>query len=237
MVIIATTRLAHTPIKEIKVEGFKLDMIFLIASVVIGAILFFDGYDILDGFIFFGLFILYLVLAFYESRGEKKTPPKLRHASPWKGAVLFAAGGLGIFLAAEPFVLSLEELAVETGISAAVMAVILSPIAGEMPEKLSMMMLARKGEHGVSISVANVLGSKVLNNTLLLAVMVFAASFTSPVINPSGLLTFEVYWATVITMLALFLMYDRRLNRRDGLILMGLYATTIILQFIVLPFF
>ncbi|MFQ6134514.1 MAG: hypothetical protein ACE5KU_01700 [Nitrososphaerales archaeon] len=151
-----------------------------------------------------------------------------------KGAVLFGAGGLGIFLVAEPFVLSLEELAVGTGISAAVIAVILSPIAGEMPEKLSMMILARKGERGVSISVANVLGSKILNNTLLLAVMVFAASFTNPVINPTGLLTFEVYWATVITLLALFLMFDRRLTLRDGLILMALYATTIILQFIIL---
>ncbi|MFQ6134515.1 MAG: hypothetical protein ACE5KU_01705 [Nitrososphaerales archaeon] len=36
MVIIATTRLAQTPIREIKVEAFKLDMIFLIASAALG---------------------------------------------------------------------------------------------------------------------------------------------------------------------------------------------------------
>ena len=58
------------------------------------------------------------------------------------------------------------------------LAVIISPIAGEMPEKISMTLLARKRKRaGASITVANVLGSKILNNTRLLAVAVFGAMY------------------------------------------------------------
>ena len=84
-----------------------------------------------------------------------------------KAVLAFAAGTAGIFLGADPFIRSLEGFSIEVGISVIVLAVIISPIAGEMPEKISMMLLARKGAAGASIAVANVLGSKILNNTLL----------------------------------------------------------------------
>ncbi|MCZ6725492.1 MAG: hypothetical protein O6846_04620 [Thaumarchaeota archaeon] len=235
MVIVATTSLARVRLKEVKVDEFRLDMIFLVVSALVAVILFYDGYSLLDGVIFLAMFVAYLIFAFYEGKKEaKKIDNKEAHGSPGKGAALLAVGGAGLFIAALPFVLALEGVSAAIGVAPIVIALILSPIAGEMPEKLAIIILARKGERGVSIAVANVLGSKVLNNTLLLAVMIFAALYTvTPVIQPTGILPFTVAWAAVITIIAIFLMARRRrLVLRDAVILTSLYIGTIALQFL-----
>ena len=91
-----------------------------------------------------------------------------------KAILAFAAGTLGILVAAGPFIDSLQTFSEDIGVSTIVLAVIISPIAGEMPEKISMMILARKGAAGTAIAIANVLGSKILNNSLLLGVAIFS---------------------------------------------------------------
>src|SRR5918911_510744 len=50
MLLIATTRLSKAPMKGIPVGMFKLDKIFLLATAIISAALFINGYDFLDGF-------------------------------------------------------------------------------------------------------------------------------------------------------------------------------------------
>ena len=192
MLLIATTRLSKAPLKGVDVATFKLDKIFLLATTVISAALFIDGYNFIDGFIFAAMFGAYIVMALMEMRAEKKVVKKIKQEKHVgnhpdhkvvnieeslqekgpskemiKAVLAFSAGTAGIFLGAEPFIHSLQGFSVEVGISVIVLAVIISPIAGEMPEKISMMLLARKGAAGASIAVANVLGSKILNNTLL----------------------------------------------------------------------
>src|ERR687884_2204861 len=72
MLIIATTRLSKAPLRGVDVATFKLDKIFLLATAVISAVLFIDGYNFIDGFIFAALFGAYLVMALMEMRAEKK---------------------------------------------------------------------------------------------------------------------------------------------------------------------
>src|ERR671924_655548 len=68
MLLIATTRLSKAPEKGIDVSTFKLDKIFLLATAIISAALFINGYDFLDGFAFSAFFIVYIVMAFLEMR-------------------------------------------------------------------------------------------------------------------------------------------------------------------------
>lgn len=242
MILIATTRLSKKPVNEINVGGFKTDMIFLILTAIAGIAMFIDGYCITDGFIFFGFFLAYVAFAFHETRKSRKIEIEKRPftlISGGKAILFFIIGTIGTFLCAEPFIHSIEKFAGGIGVSAAVIAVILSPLAGEMPEKISVMMLAGRGERGVSISIANVLGSKVLNNTLLLSVMIFGATLYhgfGTVINPNGLLRFQVYWTGVLTILAVSLMFDRKLTLSDGISLAILYLASIGLQFVLLGF-
>jgi len=104
-----------------------------------------------------------------------------------------------------------------------------------MPEKISMILLARKGAHGASIAVANVLGSKILNNTLLLAVAVFTAiayqGFATKIPNTS-LLEDQMILVTVITIIALIPMFRNKLGLKSGIMLLILYGIGIAFQFV-----
>lgn len=245
MLIIATTRFSKAPQKFIDVKEFNLDKVFLVITAVVGALMFIDGFDLMDGLIFSGLFGVYLAFAFREMKKEKKTQPlqtelhenlqvkSKKHFA--RSMFLFIAGTVGIFIGAEPFVHALEGVAVDSGVSVVVLAVIISPIAGEMPEKISMILLARKGMGGASIAVANVLGSKILNNTLLLAVAVFAAmnykGITAKIPNTS-LLENQMILVTVITIVSLIPMFRNKMGLKSGIMLLGLYAVGIGIQFV-----
>jgi len=246
MLIIATTRLSKAPQKFIDVKEFGLDKIFLIITAVVGAVMFIDGYEIMDGIIFAGLFAVYLGFAFREMKKEKKVIPleaslhenhsqikSKKHFT--RAMILFVAGTVGIFVGAEPFVHALEGVSVDLGISVVILAVIVSPIAGEMPEKISMIFLARKGAGGASIAVANVLGSKILNNTLLLSVAIFAAmsykGLTAKIPN-TAILENQMILVTVITIVALIPMFKNKMGLKSGIMLLVLYAIGIGMQFI-----
>jgi cation:H+ antiporter len=254
MLVIATTRLSKAPLKGVDVTTFKLDKIFLLATAITSAVLFIDGYDFIDGFIFTGLFGAYLVTALVEMKNESRAK-KAEHGTGehrvvkieevtkergpskemTKAMLAFLAGTLGIFFGAAPFIDSLEGFSIEVGISVIILAVIISPIAGEMPEKISMMLLARKGAAGASIAVANVLGSKILNNTLLLAVAVFGAMYHGgfyATIERNPILEYQMILVTIVTIGVLVIMFKKEIGLRVGIILAVLYIISLFIQFL-----
>jgi cation:H+ antiporter len=262
MLIIATTRLSKAPLKLIDVSTFKNDMIFLILAAIISFVLFLDGFNYIDAFIFMGLFAGYIILSLYEMKIENREKISKKNIGEnsnnnnnhdliveqdisndtnddkkkfLKAIGTFFLGAIGILFGAEPFIHSLEGLSVEIGISAVVLAVIISPIAGEMPEKISMMILARKGAAGASIAIANVLGSKILNNTLLLAVAVFAAMYSfgfDKVIEITEILYYQIILVTIVTIVAVLPMFRKKIGLRFGFVLLFMYIISIFIQFL-----
>ncbi|MDQ4014075.1 MAG: hypothetical protein M3146_10180, partial [Thermoproteota archaeon] len=260
MLLIATTRLSKAPLKGIPVGMFKLDKIFLLATAIISAALFVDGYNFVDGFAFSALFIAYIIMAFVEMREERKRESlknseiqKVQEKSRLieidepgasvrnfdramlKAVLAFVAGTIGIVMGAGPFIHSMQGFSLEVGISVIILAVIISPIAGEMPEKISMMILARKGAAGASIAIANVLGSKILNNTLLLAVAVFGAMFHAgfyTTIELTTVLLYQVVLVTVVTIIALVPLFKREIGLKVGILLASMYMISLFIQFL-----
>jgi cation:H+ antiporter len=262
MLIIATTRLSKAPLKQIDVSTFKNDMIFLILAAIISFVLFLDGFNYIDAFIFMGLFAGYIILSLYEMKIENREKISKKNIGEnsnnnnnhdliveqdisndtnddkkkfLKAIGTFFLGAIGILFGAEPFIHSLEGLSVEIGISAVVLAVIISPIAGEMPEKISMMILARKGAAGASIAIANVLGSKILNNTILLAVAVFAAMYSfgfDIVIEMTEILYYQIILVTIVTIVAVLPMFRKKIGLRFGFVLLFMYIICIFIQFL-----
>jgi cation:H+ antiporter len=97
-----------------------------------------------------------------------------------------------------------------------------------------MMILARKGAAGAAIAIANVLGSKILNNSLLLGVAIIAAMYHGgffTTIPNSEMLWFQMMLATSITVVALIPMFKRYIGIRFGILLVGLYILSIAIQF------
>jgi cation:H+ antiporter len=267
MLIIATTKLSKAPLKHIDVSTFKNDMLFLIFAAVISFILFLDGYNYIDGFLFLGIFGGYIVLSLYEMKKENKEKVietiktsansddpanndddddkkkitiekniSYNNKKFIKAIGAFLIGAIGILIGAEPFIHSLEGVSVEFGVSAVILAVIISPIAGEMPEKISMMLLARKGAAGAAIAIANVLGSKILNNTLLLAVAVFAAMYSFGFyenIEITEILYYQIILVTVVTIIAVLpMIFRKKIGLRFGMILLFMYIVGILIQFL-----
>jgi cation:H+ antiporter len=260
MLLIATTRLSRAPLKGIPVGMFKLDKIFLLATAVISAALFVDGYNFLDGFAFSALFIAYIIMAFLEMKEQRKRESlknsetqkleiksrvieidesdasvRIFDRAMLKAVLAFVAGTIGIAMGAGPFIHSMQGFSIEIGISAIILAVIISPIAGEMPEKISMMILARKGAAGASIAIANVLGSKILNNTLLLAVAVFGAMFHAgfyTTIELTTVLLYQVILVTVVTIIALLPLFKKEIGLRVGILLASMYLISLFIQFL-----
>lgn len=261
MLLIATTRLSKAPLKGIAVGMFKLDKIFLLATAVISAALFIDGYNFLDGFAFSALFIAYIIMAFLEMRKDRKKetlegdsglrksehrngiseindssgPSRMFDKDMLKAVLAFVAGTVGIVFGAGPFIHSLQGFSLEVGVSVIILAVIISPIAGEMPEKISMMILARKGAAGASIAIANVLGSKILNNTLLLAVAVFGAMYHGgfyTTIELTPVLSYQVILVTTVTIIALLPLFRKEIGLKVGILLASMYVISLFIQFL-----
>lgn len=260
MLLIATTRLSKAPLKGIPVGMFKLDKIFLLGTAVISAALFVDGYNFVDGFAFSALFIAYIIMAFVEMREERKRESlknseiqkvedkgrlieidepgdsvRVFDRAMLKAVLAFVAGTIGIVMGAGPFIHSMQGFSLEVGISVIILAVIISPIAGEMPEKISMMILARKGAAGASIAIANVLGSKILNNTLLLAVAIFGAMFHAgfyTTIELTTVLLYQVILVTVVTIIALVPLFKREIGLKVGILLASMYLISLFIQFL-----
>ena len=266
MLIISTTRLSKFPSKKLDISTFNTDKIFLLVSAILSAILLIDGYNYLDGIIFFGIFVAYILIAFLELKKESSDsqnnaltdnqskikqdflltnnftnsfPSILKNNYDMiKSILAFIVGTFGILIGANPFILSLQSFSFDIGISTVILAVIVSPIAGEMPEKISMMILARKGSTGASIAIANVLGSKILNNSLLLGIAVFAAMYHGgffTIIPNSSVLSFQMILATSITLLALIPMFKKSIGIYVGIFFLSLYIISIFIQFII-PF-
>lgn len=105
-----------------------------------------------------------------------------------------------------------------------------------MPEKILMMLLARKGAAGASIAVANVLGSKILNNTLLFAVAVFGAMYHGGFyanIDVNEILQYQMILVTSVTILALIPMFwKKEIGLKVGIMVAALYIISIFIQFI-----
>ncbi len=134
----ATTKLSHAPLKGLDVSGFGLDKLFLILTSVVSALLFVDGYNHVDGVVFSGLFVAYIVFAFRETRIERdgRRPkgvcgpgqPLLQgplktdaRSSILKASLVLLVGTLGIYFGTGPFVEAAKGFATETGVSAIVL--------------------------------------------------------------------------------------------------------------------
>ena len=144
-----------------------------------------------------------------------------------KAISLLAAGAVIIFLLTERFVDSMLEIAHLAGISPFAVALILGPLASEMPEKLTAYFTVHRDGKLAEISVCNFLGSKVNHNSLLLATLPFVAYFWHGMTNVPDIITIPFVLMTVITFLAVANLSRRRLGVKDGLVFAGAYLLLI----------
>jgi cation:H+ antiporter len=108
-------------------------------------------------------------------------------------------------------------------VSPVVIAIVLGPLASEMPEKLTAYMVVLKNGHKAELSICNFIGSKVNHNSLLLAVMPFVAHFQGHDIV-RNLMSPMFVMMTVLTVIVSALLAKGRLQKWQGIVLVGAYV-------------
>ena len=127
-----------------------------------------------------------------------------------------------IFVASRIFVAQLEHLGPALGLSPQLLALLLSPIATELPETMNAIIWVRQGKH--RLALANISGAMMIQATVPTALGLF---FTPWLLSPPLLLAAGV---TAVAVLAMFLAFRAGHVSRRMLAAMGLlYGAFVVL--------
>lgn len=226
VILIATTKLSRKPVPFIKLsKATRIDAVFLLLTALVAFALVWkdNALDFVDGIILAAMFFLYvwlmLKLSHIHEDGLDHVPAKRILSA----AVQMVIGGAVIFFVSEPFVDKMILIAKALQVSPVVIAIILGPIASEMPEKLTAYVTVRRNGGLAQISICNFIGSKVNHNSLLLAIIPFVA-LTHGVTKVQGLMSEMFLVMTGLTVLVSAALARGVIYRWHGAVLIACYV-------------
>jgi len=231
VILFATTRISRKPVKAIVLsKGTQVDALYLLGTALIAFALAWEGngFDFKDAVILVLLFIAYVI---HVAQGAVKFARQNAVAGHsrtglFKSLALLFIGGVTIFFCSEPFVDSMLEVATVLGVSPMTIAIILGPLASEMPEKITAYITVIRDGGLAEISVCNFIGSKVNHNSLLLGTMPIIAILQGRSGVP-GIISLPFITMTALTVVATLSLSRRRLDSWQGVGFTLLYLLVI----------
>ncbi len=204
--------------------------VMMVASLLFVGFIYFDGvlvrYEGIIMVVFLFLFLVYLLrfqkTAVVDEVEEEDVPMPL-----YKTVLLLGLGGVALWGGSELLIEGAKNLASSLGVSERVIGITVVSIGTSIPELAASIIAVLKKEK--AISVGNLIGSNIFN---LLAVLGITAIITPIQVIDQGLLDNDIFWMLGISFLILPLVFfpkGLRLGWRDGLILLGSYATFVYL--------
>jgi len=221
-----------------------LDIVFLLAATAWAFLVPLNGgIDVLDMLVLVGLYVAYIVIILrgdVDPAEEHVGVPAYLQRFPKRKRVatvvlLFAYSGLMIFTAVEPFAHGLEELGKSIGVPSFFMIQWIAPLASESPELIVVLYLVNKAR---STAGFNALISSKLNQwTLLIGTLVVVHSLA---LGRYGVLAFDVkqaaeIWITAAqSFFAIAILIDFEISVREALMLLALFVSQVVLEFLLL---
>ncbi len=161
----------------------------------------------------------------FVNDGRQQDLRDVEPSSTRRGIVRVTLGLLGTVAGAQLLVVGAQRIASDAGLSGGFVGLTLVAIGTSLPELVTAIQSARRNETGLLIG--NVLGSNVFNST---AVSGAAALIGPGPISDTALTTVGAGSMVVIAALAwLFLAIGGQLRRWEGVVLLGVYVTTLVL--------
>lgn len=233
VILLSTTPFSRKPVREIRLsETTRIDAFYLLATALTAFLLAWEkgGLDLKDAVLLLGLFIAYVVhLSHTAYQFAQRFPEEHVHSGNIKlGILAMVAGAAIVYFLSEPFVDSMIDLARAWGVSPVTIAVILGPLASEMPEKLTAYITVRRDAKLAEISVCNFIGSAVNHNSLLLGTLPLVAVLHQGKTQVSGILSPSFVLMTLFTIIATVSLVRKKLRLWQGVLFLGLYALVII---------
>ena len=190
-----------------------LDSLFLFAP--------YNGFCRADGIVmllFFSIFIYYLIsiLGNKGKRSEIQESPKYKLAM---SIFLLLAGLGGIILGSHLVVNNLAAFAEAIGVSQKVISVTIISIGTSLPELVTTIVAAKKGEN--SIAIGNIVGSNIFNIAIVLGlpVVVLGEALTTAF----GVIDIAFLLLSVV-LLWIFTASGRKLQRLEGAVFVAVYC-------------
>jgi cation:H+ antiporter len=184
------------------------------------------SYKPLLGFLFLIAYAIYLrrELAGEQVLGEELLTPLKFHpkSDPGMGWPLLqtAVALIAIAIASKIFVGQLEAIGVWAGLSSQLVALLLSPVATELPETMNALIWVRQGKE--RLALANISGAMMIQATIPTALGLF---YTSWSFSRELIVSAAVTMIAVLTLLVLF--SKKSVSARRLIPLSALYATFI----------
>ena len=194
------------------------------------------------GFVMLSIFVIYMILTV---RNGMKNPDEAEHEEEEDGKertlitelILLVAGAAVIAVGADLLVEHGQIIAIGLGVPETVVALLFVALGTSLPELVTTITSLRSGH--ASLGVGNVIGANVFNLVLVSGVAVSLAPFDVPCENyllNTGLnmsLVFELPVMLGVMSLMIFpTLASRKLQRWQGITLLGIYAAFCVCQFV-----
>jgi len=207
--------------------------IFLIAIDIIALVMAWGGYiSRTEGMILIGLLFLYLGFVIYSEKRRKlnmiavdEELEQHQYDSALRLAVTFLAGLAGVLLASRFLIDASVFLAHAAGISETIIGLTIIAIGTSLPEISTCIVAARKG-HG-ELAVGDIIGADILN--ILWIIGVSATITPIRVAQKTVIFSFAAMFIVVGAMLVM-LRIGYRLDKKRGVVLLGLYAVYLVVS-------
>jgi len=176
------------------------------------------------------LFIFLIYLLRFQKPAVAEVPQEFVNVLPWYKTIFFlVVGGVALWGGSEILISGAVGLATDLGIGERIIGITLVSVGTSIPElSASVMAMIRKEK---AISVGNLIGSNIFN---LLAVLGITAIIYPIHVIDDHLIDSDLLWMLGISFLVLPLVFfpkGQRLNWKDGLILLAVYATFLFTTF------
>ena len=174
-----------------------------------------------DGLIlilFFSIFIYYLIFVLKSDENKNKAVEQPEHKI-LKSIILMALGLGGVIIGSNLVVDNLASLAQTVGISQKIISVTIISIGTSLPELVTTVVAAKKGENNMAIG--NIVGSNVFNIAIVLGLPIVLLGEATT--TAFGIVDIAFLLLSVIV-LWIFTASGRKLRRFEGAILVAIYC-------------
>ncbi|WP_369611070.1 sodium:calcium antiporter [Sulfurisphaera javensis] len=202
--------------KNLKInEDYSVEHKFLILTTI--ALIAILIYGHLNIFTAIPLLAIYFYYATYRVRKFVREERDLDEKEILKAVIYLVVGAFILILFSEPFVEQIVDLSKELGVPSIWLALIISPLAGELEETFSAIRLAHSSDSGGSLAIFDFVGSKIENATVLLAVIgIFSDISLMPGVT-------ELIATVIANFIAIMILMDKKLGVKESVVLLVLY--------------
>ncbi|MBD3330403.1 calcium/sodium antiporter [Candidatus Peregrinibacteria bacterium] len=210
----------------------KIDLPILMGSVILLFLTTLDGiFTYIDGILCLLALLTYVL---YNIKSERKVEAKdlkdikkerkeekKRNRIGIKYPAILIISGIAIILSADFTITSVIRLSEILNIGKEIIAVTAVAIGTSLPELVTSVVAARKGNAGIAIG--NITGSNIFNALGVMGIPAFFGTLTIP----EEFITFTIPALVFITILYVFVTMDKEISKWEGMTLLLLYAAFI----------